>query len=469
MPVSYEPWLVLLSIVMAIQGAYVGLSLSVQIGDAAGMRRRMLLAGSAFSLAVAIWTMHFVGMLAARLSFPVDYLVFPTLLSFLVCVIVVGVAVYATSSGPLTPLRLTLSACLMGGGIFSMHYLGMSALHASAHMIHAQLFVAASMAVAIAASGLALWLARRTGRAAAAGPVRDRVRHRGVGHALHRDGRASGCSRTSPRHRPRPRSRPICWRSWSRSWRSACRGYSCCSSCRSARPTTASRADAGRGADVPRTRHGSSRVTASPDFGRGAYAAARRRRGPPRRFARHLPVERDGGTQFVAVETSSRSTPTRTTPTSSTETTSCSARSRSATSSSGSTATASSACTAATSSTSSGWSAQRSGDNELVEMEADHYAVPVSRSRVGSLKSRVAASNGAERRRRHHICVAIICSARRARSRIHRVASANLTQFVQSARHSCRNRAFCAAPVASSPSLAAAAHTRRTSRSLRQN
>ena len=162
MPVSYEPWLVLLSIVMAVQGAYVGLSLSVQIGDAAGMRRRMLLAGSAFSLAVAIWTMHFVGMLAARLSFPVDYLVFPTLLSFLVCAIVVGVAVYATSSGPLTPLRLTLSACLMGGGIFSMHYLGMSALHASAHMIHAQLFVAASMAVAIAASGLALWLA--TGR-----------------------------------------------------------------------------------------------------------------------------------------------------------------------------------------------------------------------------------------------------------------------------------------------------------------
>src|SRR6476661_4713822 len=162
MPVTYEPWVVLLSIVVAIQGAYVGLSLAAQIGEAAGVRRRLLLAGAAFSLAVAIWAMHFVGMLAVRLPFPVDYLVFPTLLSFLVCVIVVGTAVYATSSGPLTPLRLTLSACLMGGGIFSMHYLGMSALHASAHMIHAPVFVAASMAVAIAASGLALWLA--TGR-----------------------------------------------------------------------------------------------------------------------------------------------------------------------------------------------------------------------------------------------------------------------------------------------------------------
>src|SRR6202163_3456232 len=164
MPVTYELWLVLLSIVIAIQGAYFGLSLSVQIGAAAGMRRRLLLAGAAFSLAVAIWTMHFVGMLAARLPFPVDYLVFPTLLSFLVCVMVVGSAVYATSAGPLTLLRLTLSACLMGAGIFTMHYIGMSALHASAHMQHAPMFVAASMAVAIGASGLALHLATARGR-----------------------------------------------------------------------------------------------------------------------------------------------------------------------------------------------------------------------------------------------------------------------------------------------------------------
>ena len=163
MPVTYETWLVLLSIVMAIQGAYVGLSLAVQIADAAGMRRRLLLAGATASLAVAIWTMHFVGMLAVQLPFQVDYLVLPTLLSFLVCAIVVGAAVYATSSGPLTLLRLTLSACLMGGGIFTMHYIGMSALDASAYMIHNRFYVAASMAIAIAASGLALWLAAGRG------------------------------------------------------------------------------------------------------------------------------------------------------------------------------------------------------------------------------------------------------------------------------------------------------------------
>ncbi len=159
MGVSHEPWLVILSLIVAIQGAYVGLSLAVQVGGAVGLRRRLLLAGAAISLAVAIWAMHFVGMLAARLPFPVDYLVFPTLLSFLVCVLVVGAGVYAASGAKLRPARLTAAAVFMGGGIAIMHYIGMSALHASAHMEHDVLFVIASVAVGIAASGLALWLA----------------------------------------------------------------------------------------------------------------------------------------------------------------------------------------------------------------------------------------------------------------------------------------------------------------------
>lgn len=90
MLVTHAPWLVVLSLVVAIQGAYVGLSLAVQVGGTSGLRQRVLLAGAAVSVAVAIWAMHFVGMLAVRATFLVEFLVFPTLLSFLVCVIVVG-------------------------------------------------------------------------------------------------------------------------------------------------------------------------------------------------------------------------------------------------------------------------------------------------------------------------------------------------------------------------------------------
>ena len=164
MPVTHEPWLVALSVVVAIQGAYVGLSLAVEVAGAVGARRRRFLAGAALSLGVAIWSMHFVAMLAARLSFPVDYLVFPTLLSFLVCVLVVGAAVFAVSAGPPTTARLVASAVFMGLGIVSMHYIGMAALHDSAHMSHSPYGVAGSVVIAIAASGLALRLATRAGR-----------------------------------------------------------------------------------------------------------------------------------------------------------------------------------------------------------------------------------------------------------------------------------------------------------------
>ena len=408
MPVSYEPWLVLLSIVMAVQGAYVGLSLSVQIGGAAGMRRRFLLAGAAFSLAIAIWTMHFVGMLAARLPFPVDYLVFPTLLSFLVCVIVVGTAVYAISSGPLTLTRLALSACLMGGGIFTMHYIGMTALHASAHMIHARLFVAASMAVAIAASGLALWLAAgRGGRpplilsAIAFGIAVSGMHYTAMeGVTLFAHAAAASAPALStdllaivvavvafcvsgifllilvPDH-TRPASQ-------------------------AAGPQPAE-IETGGSANEPAV--AAAKVNDGPDLGRGTYAPLGGI-GAPRRFARHLPVERDGATIFVAVD----------------DVVAIHANAHYTYVFNGQEKLF---CPLAIGDVQSRLDNdrfvrvhrshivniervvghKRSGDNELVEMDApQHYAVPVSRSRAGWLKTRVAAITGAEHgnfRRRH--------------------------------------------------------------------
>jgi NO-binding membrane sensor protein with MHYT domain len=164
MSVTHEPWLVALSLVMAFQGSFVGLNLAVQIGRADDARRRLLLAGAALTLALAIWSMHFVGMLAARLPVAVDFLVLPTLLSFLVCVLVVGIAVFAASNARLTPVRLGLAAFVMGSGICTMHYLGMYALHDSLHMRHEPAYVLASFLIAFNAAGLAMWLLFGFGR-----------------------------------------------------------------------------------------------------------------------------------------------------------------------------------------------------------------------------------------------------------------------------------------------------------------
>ncbi|MFD1694970.1 MHYT domain-containing protein [Roseibium aestuarii] len=164
MMVAHEPWLVALSLIVAFQGSFVGLSLAVQVVDASRTRRRFLLASAALTLALAIWSMHFVGMLAARLPVAIDFLVLPTLLSFLVCVLVVGVAVLAASNGRLTHLRLGSSALVMGAGICIMHYLGMYALHGSTRMTHDPALVLTAFVVAFNAAGLALWLSFGTGR-----------------------------------------------------------------------------------------------------------------------------------------------------------------------------------------------------------------------------------------------------------------------------------------------------------------
>ena len=159
MLMSHNISLVGLSLIIAIQASYVGLSLSIRVPEAGGSFRRLLLAGAALSLATGIWGMHFVGMLALKLPFNIDFMVLPTLLSFLACVLVVAVALVGASLWPLTRSTLAGTAIIMGSGISLMHYLGMSALHAAAHLEHDPFFVAASIALGIIASGFALWLA----------------------------------------------------------------------------------------------------------------------------------------------------------------------------------------------------------------------------------------------------------------------------------------------------------------------
>ena len=420
MPVTYESWLVLLSIVMAIQGAYVGLSLAVQIGAATGLRRRLLLAGAAFSLAVAIWTMHFIGMLAVRVPFQVDYLVFPTLLSFLVCVLVVGAAVYATSSGPLTLLRLTLSSCLMGAGIFSMHYIGMSALSASAYMVHDRFYVAASMAIAIAASGLALWLA--TGRGGRPPLILSAIAFGVAVSGMHYTAMEgltllpfAATAANAPALSSDLLAIVVAIVAFCLSGifllflvpdrARAAFGASSAEAVSAAEPERAQETAAAPAAASAQATNGAG---APPEFGRGTYAPLGGLGAPPRRFARHLPIERDGATHFVAVE----------------DVVAIHANAHYTYVFNGADRLF---CPLAIGDVESrldnsrfvrihrshivnidrvvGY--KRSGDNELVEMAASHdYVVPVSRSRIGSLKARVAALTGDDPamalRRRHH-------------------------------------------------------------------
>jgi NO-binding membrane sensor protein with MHYT domain len=157
MMIPHEPWLVALSVAIAIQGSFVGLSLARGIDSAEGFRRRLVIAGSAITLATGVWSMHFVAMLAANFPSAIDYLVLPTLISFLICVIVVGVGVYAAHMPGPPAFRIGTGALAMGLGVSLMHYVGMSAVHLAGPTSYVPSYVVASIGVSIAASAFALW------------------------------------------------------------------------------------------------------------------------------------------------------------------------------------------------------------------------------------------------------------------------------------------------------------------------
>ncbi len=162
---GHDPYLVALSVLIAILGGYTGFSLAARVRNAPGGPRRLLLAGAAIFFAVGIWTMHFVGMLAAPIPSDTVYLVLPTIVSFLICALVVGVSLFFVSVGEPSLLRVALSAVLLGLGIVSMHYVGIHGLAGNFAVEHDGAMVLLSVLVAIitAYGGLRAFLAKQDG------------------------------------------------------------------------------------------------------------------------------------------------------------------------------------------------------------------------------------------------------------------------------------------------------------------
>jgi len=320
-------------------------------------------------------------MFAYQLPIDLGYRAWPTLISWVAAAAVSAIALGLASRRKLTLMRLLAGALAMGGGICAMHYIGMAALHASAMMQHAPAYVAASLAVAMGASGLALWLAAGRG-----GRPPLLLSATAFGLAISGMHYTAMAGLTLYPHAPA-----------------------------SSAPVLSSDLLAivvaivaflvsvvfllflvpDRSAPTEPLAVPSASVPAAGDFdvGQGGFGPLGGAGAPPRRLARHLPIEREGVTHFVAVDhvvavhanahytyifdgTSKLFCPLAIGDVEARLDTNRFVRvhrshiiniERVA-------------------------GLKRAGDSGLVEMAgADRYAVPVSRSRVGSLKSRISA------------------------------------------------------------------------------
>jgi len=155
----FDPWLVLVSYCVAVFGAYIALTITGHVAEGCvTQRRRVILCAGAVALGGGIWSMHFVGMLAYKMRMTIVYDPALTICSLLLAVLVSYGALQIACAVRLTFRKILLSAIVLGSGISLMHYSGMAAMQMEAQSFYQPLLFVLSIIIAIAACGAALWI-----------------------------------------------------------------------------------------------------------------------------------------------------------------------------------------------------------------------------------------------------------------------------------------------------------------------
>ncbi|NIJ68651.1 bifunctional diguanylate cyclase/phosphodiesterase [Xanthomonas sp. 60] len=157
---SYSQSLVVLSLLVAILASYTALDMAGRLTTTEGRgARRWWLAGGAAAMGLGVWSMHFIGMLAFELPIPIGYDLAITLYSLAVSIGASAYALWLVSLPQLPTRRIVAGAVLLGFGIASMHYLGMSAMRMQPGIEYHPGWFILSILIAVGAAGAALWIA----------------------------------------------------------------------------------------------------------------------------------------------------------------------------------------------------------------------------------------------------------------------------------------------------------------------
>ncbi len=161
MEASYSWFLVILSFLVSVFGSFTGLQITNGMKSSKNEPSLLWIALAAVSLGGgAIWTMHFIGMLAYQIPMDIGYTPGLTFLSLLIAIISVGIGIYIAVTGRLSVGRLLGAGMFTGLAVASMHYIGMEAMvMPGAGMTYDKTLVGVSLVIAVVAATVALWLA----------------------------------------------------------------------------------------------------------------------------------------------------------------------------------------------------------------------------------------------------------------------------------------------------------------------
>lgn len=153
--VTYNTTLICLSILIACTASYISLELSRKVTINTGLKSKIWLIGGSLIMGFGIWSMHFVGMMAVHMEMPMEYEFMPLMAAIGASVSGSFVSLYFVSRHILTYYRLLTGSVVLGASIASMHYIGMSAI-SRVMIIYEPILFTVSIIIAIAASFVSL-------------------------------------------------------------------------------------------------------------------------------------------------------------------------------------------------------------------------------------------------------------------------------------------------------------------------
>lgn len=155
---SHNAWLVLASFAIALMAGFTGLSMARGLSRVPAGERKLRVALSALVLGGGIWSMHFVAMLGLQLPILFFYDPLVTLISALLGILVVGLGLIILHFRKRTPARITAAGLVVGTGILGMHYTGMAGMQACvAEYTFGGIVISVTTSLALAT--LAVWIA----------------------------------------------------------------------------------------------------------------------------------------------------------------------------------------------------------------------------------------------------------------------------------------------------------------------
>lgn len=155
---EYSPSIVFLSVVIAFLASFTALSMNERIRKNGFFSRNLWLVLASIAMGMGIWAMHFIGMSAFRLPVTMEYNFPATIFSVFPAVMASYLAFYISNRTNLTPWPKILAGIIMGIGIASMHYIGMSAMEMEIEYAYRPVLFTLSILIAILVSYVALYI-----------------------------------------------------------------------------------------------------------------------------------------------------------------------------------------------------------------------------------------------------------------------------------------------------------------------